>query len=74
MSLVGDALDDGGKPQEAIADYDKAIALDPAYASAYYNRGITRKNTGDKKRACEDFNKAVELGSELAVKYADACK
>ena len=29
--------------EEAILDYDKAIELDPSYAVAYYNRGISKK-------------------------------
>ena len=30
---------------EAIADYDKAIELDPNYAAAYTNRGFAKAET-----------------------------
>ena len=35
----GNAKDDLGDKKGAIADYSKAIAIDPQYAYAYYNRG-----------------------------------
>ncbi len=45
----------------AIADYDKAIELDPQNAFAYYNRGTARKDKGDMDGAIADFNRAIEL-------------
>ena len=35
----GNALLDLNRPADALASYDKAIALKPDYADAYYNRG-----------------------------------
>jgi tetratricopeptide (TPR) repeat protein len=35
----------------AIADYTKAIELNPQYADAYYNRGNTKSKLGDNKRS-----------------------
>jgi len=35
----GNAWDDKGNPDNAIADYNSAIELDPNFAVAYYNRG-----------------------------------
>jgi antitoxin component YwqK of YwqJK toxin-antitoxin module len=62
----------------AIKDYDKAIEMDSDYKEAYRNRGIakinilktTKANAGEKltpqqtKSACEDFNKAAQLGDK----------
>ena len=44
----------------AIADYTKAIELNPNYAYAYYNRGLAKVNLKDYKGAIADFNKAIE--------------
>ena len=33
---------------------------------AYFNRGNSKLNIGDKKGACEDWKKALELGAEYA--------
>ena len=50
---------------EAIADYDKAIELDPKLAPAYYNRGITYRELGKEEEAKKDFKKAQELDPTL---------
>ena len=44
----GNAYDDKGEVERAIADYTKAIALDPNYAINYINRGYTYEKKGDK--------------------------
>ena len=49
----------------AIADYDKAIKLDPKYISAYYNRGLAKYDLKDYEGASSDFDKANELNPEL---------
>jgi len=36
-----------GNYQGAIADYNKAIEINPQYANAYYNRGLTKRKLGD---------------------------
>ena len=46
----------------AIADYTKAIELNPNFTDAYVNRGIDKHRLGDKKGACADVRKAVSLG------------
>jgi tetratricopeptide (TPR) repeat protein len=50
-----------GKYAEAADAYTKAIALDPANASAYQRRGSARRNLKDYPNALADYNKAVEL-------------
>jgi tetratricopeptide (TPR) repeat protein len=63
-----------GNTKDALADYDRAIALKPDYASSYYNRGIAKSNLGDRKNAIDDFNKAAELfkKQENTKDYQDA--
>ena len=51
---------------KALADYNKAIELDPNYASAYLNRGNAKLLLNQKDSACLDFSKAGELGNESA--------
>lgn len=50
-----------GQYNQAIADYDKAIELDPKYVFAYNNRGIAYYSQGDYQRAIADYDKAIEL-------------
>ena len=48
----------------AIADFTKAIELDPKYATAYYNRGSAYDDKGEKGIAEADWGKAKELEHE----------
>ncbi len=57
----GLALGMKGRVQEAIADFDKAIALDPYYGIAYDNRGMFLGNIGQYDSALRDFTMAINL-------------
>jgi tetratricopeptide (TPR) repeat protein len=58
-----------GFHDEAIADYDKAIEIDPGYAMAYSNRGTARESKGDRHGAFADYNKAIEVDPRNAYAY-----
>src|SRR5262245_25906474 len=47
--------------RRAIADYSRAIELDPAGADAYCDRGLAYASTGAYERATSDLTKALEL-------------
>jgi Flp pilus assembly protein TadD len=47
--------------KKAIEHLDKAIAIDPKYASAYNDIGYAYLKSGDMAKARESFQKAVEL-------------
>ena len=53
----------------AIADYTKAIEINPNYAKAYSNRGISKENLGDLNGACVDWKKAAALGNKIAAEW-----
>ena len=46
----------------ALVDYDKAIELDPNFADAYFNRGLTNIFLGNNRKGISDLSKAGELG------------
>jgi Flp pilus assembly protein TadD len=53
----------------ALEAANKAIKLDPNYASAYVNRGMIKEMLRDMQGACEDWSKARELGAETGKSY-----
>ncbi|MGH7184735.1 MAG: tetratricopeptide repeat protein, partial [Pseudomonadota bacterium] len=65
----GNALMDFGHPDEAVKDFDRAVALSPNYGAAYNNRGNARVALGQYALAFQDFRKAVELMPQSAVPF-----
>jgi tetratricopeptide (TPR) repeat protein len=58
----GRACFDKGEIDRAIADYDKAIALNPNIATAYANRGLAYRKKGE-------VDRAIALDPEDAAAY-----
>jgi tetratricopeptide (TPR) repeat protein len=54
-------LRDKGELDRAIADLDRAIALQPDFARAFYNRGFAWEKKGDAGRALADYDAALRL-------------
>jgi tetratricopeptide (TPR) repeat protein len=54
---------------DAIADYDAAIRLNPNDSRAYGNRGLTYGDKGDYDRAIADFSEAIRLDPNNADAY-----
>ena len=44
-----------------MADFDRAIELNPNYVKAYYNRGQAYASLKEKEKARQDFSKAWKL-------------
>ncbi len=47
--------------QQALADFEKSIALNPDYAPVYNNRGNVLMQMGRTEDAIKDFTRAIEL-------------
>jgi tetratricopeptide (TPR) repeat protein len=45
----------------ALADYDRAIELNPSHAAGYNSRGSLYLSEGDIDRALFDYDRAIEL-------------
>ncbi|MFR9671928.1 MAG: tetratricopeptide repeat protein [Rikenellaceae bacterium] len=60
-----------GRLPEAYEAYSRAIELYPAFAEAYYNRGIVQIMLKDTNKGCLDLSKAGELGVDRAYKLLE---
>lgn len=67
----GEAYRLKGQLDLAIADYNKAIAINPKFARAYSNRGIAYRFKGDFDQAISDYDKALEIEPTFAQFYAN---
>ena len=47
--------------REALAHFERAVKLDPTYASAYNNMAIGYEHQGDLEKARNAYEKALEL-------------
>ncbi len=47
--------------EKAVADFSRAIELDPTFARAYMSRGIAYGEMGQEQNAINDLNQALEL-------------
>ena len=56
------------KYQEAIADFDKLLEINPKYKDAYFERGNAKYKAGKKKEACDDWKIAKEYENKDAEK------
>lgn len=57
----GNALEELGRFQEAIEEFDRAIELVPAGVDAMVNRGLTYRRMGEPERARQDYDRAIEI-------------
>jgi tetratricopeptide (TPR) repeat protein len=60
---------DATEQQAAIAEYHKAIELDPKDASAHYNLGVALYDKGQLDDAIAEYKKAIELDPKLALAH-----
>jgi tetratricopeptide (TPR) repeat protein len=58
--------------QEALADFQRAVKMDPT-AAAYYYRGATRYYLQQYEAAIADFSQALALDADFAPAYLKRC-
>ncbi|NJR21813.1 MAG: serine protease [Richelia sp. CSU_2_1] len=58
-----------GDYRGAIADFDRAIALNPNYFEAYNDRGWARYELGDKQGAIADYDRTLKINPNFALAY-----
>ena len=56
---------------KAIADYNKALAVDPNNADFYLNRGNAHEKNGEYDKAIADYNKALAVDSKHVASWND---
>ena len=67
-NIQGAVLQGLGQPGLSIDAYNKALAIEPDYADAYYNMGMARQRQGKLEEAIKAYNKAIDINPD----YADA--
>jgi tetratricopeptide (TPR) repeat protein len=65
----GIAFAEKGQYDQAISDFNQAIAINPSYNKAYNNRGIVYRLRGQYHQAISDFNKAIAINPLDAEAY-----
>jgi tetratricopeptide (TPR) repeat protein len=56
-------------PEQAIEDFNRALALDPGYMRALHLRALAREANGDAEGAVEDLDQAIEARPEYGAAY-----
>ena len=69
LNEAGVRLYDQGQLEEAIAEYDEAIRLDPQASGHYNNRGLAYYDLNEYRRAIEDYDEAIRLDPSASQTY-----
>ena len=68
-NLRGIAYEKLGQTDKALADYEKAIDLDPSYDKTYNNRAVILDKKGQTDKALADYDKAIALNPSFDKAY-----
>jgi tetratricopeptide (TPR) repeat protein len=67
----GNAFREEGRIAQALADYDRTIALDRSFPQVYINRGALRGSLGRIDLALQDFTAAIALDPSVTTAYSN---
>ncbi|QDW40891.1 tetratricopeptide repeat protein [Bradyrhizobium sp. KBS0727] len=65
-AMRGQVLAKSGKNEEALAEFDRALAVDPYNVPALYGRGLIHQGAKEHQQAIEDFTAANGLSPQKA--------
>jgi tetratricopeptide (TPR) repeat protein len=71
LNRRGQLKAEAGRDEEAIHDFDDAIAADDKRWRAFHNRGVLLAQAGQFERAFDDFNCAIEIKPDFAKAYSN---
>ncbi len=66
LNISGDAFYQAGQLDEALAEYERALALDPENVNVHNSIGVCHGDREDWDSALASFNRAIELDPEDA--------
>ena len=58
-----------GQPDQALADYDEALKVNPNSAAALYGRGVAKLMKGDVAASNADFEVAKEIKPSIVEEF-----
>jgi tetratricopeptide (TPR) repeat protein len=58
-----------GQPDKALADFSRAVDLDPSLVNAWTSKGVARLDLGQRDGAIADFSRAIELDPRFALAW-----
>lgn len=71
LTKRGDALDDGGRYEEARSDYYEAIRCDPECWRAEHRLGVCAARDGNLEEARRRFDRTIDINPEFAKPYSN---
>jgi len=69
----GEMYRGAGRNAAALADFERAIVLNPRQPGGYLGRATLRLSLGQPQEALQDFDQAIELDARHASAYAKRC-